>query len=436
MTVRSSSGCAEFTTLTRRRLLSGGVASAASLALWSGTPKAAIAGTRDPRLLTMILRGGLDGLSMIAPVGDPDYQRLRQKIALQVPGSEANAGLPLDAFFVLNPAMPFLHDLYKRREALAVHAISTPYRGRSHFDGQDVLETGLGGVGRTDDGWLNRALAGLPSVGKSNPAGLEPGSTAKGLAMGAVVPLVMRGKAPVMSWIPKANGLELRDSTVARLMDLYGQTDPKLARAFAQGMAIDRVDRAGSAMTAVLPKVPGAPTATPRPFRDFIDTAETAAKFLSAADGPRIGTLSYNGWDTHANEGAAVGQLANRLAGLDAAIKAFADGMGAAWKDTVVIVVTEFGRTAAVNGSDGTDHGTATAALLVGGAVNGGRIIADWPGLAPKNLYESRDLAPTCDLRTVLKGVLRDHLGVPTGALADLVFPASRAVAPTDGLIA
>jgi uncharacterized protein (DUF1501 family) len=423
---RMISGCPEIALLNRRRLLSGGVASAASLALWGGMPKPAKAGTRDPRLLTVILRGGLDGLSMIAPVGDPDYERLRQKIALKAAGSDVNAGLALDGFFVLNPAMPFLHELYRRNQAMAVHAVSTPYRGRSHFDGQDVLESGLGGVGRADDGWLNRALSGLPSAGKANPQGLAQGS-AKGLAMGAVVPLVMRGKAPVMSWIPKANGLELRDSTVARLMDLYGQTDPKLARAFAQGMDIDRVDR---------PKAPAGAPSAPRPFRDFVDTAETAAKFLSAADGPRIGTLSYNGWDTHANEGAAQGQLANRLAGLDAAIKALADGMGSAWKDTVVVIVTEFGRTAAVNGSEGTDHGTATAALLVGGAVKGGRVIANWPGLAPKDLFEARDLAPTCDLRTVLKGVLRDHLGVPAGALAEAVFPGSAAAVPVEGLIA
>jgi uncharacterized protein (DUF1501 family) len=427
MTTRSTSGCQEFSALNRRRLLTGAAASAASLAMWSGIPKSAIAaGALDPRLLTVILRGGLDGLSMIAPVGDPDYERLRQKIALKAEGAPANAGLPLDGFFVLNPAMPFLHELYKRREAMAVHAVSTPYRGRSHFDGQDVLESGLGGVGRTDDGWLNRALSGLPSAGRANPAGL---------AMGAVVPLVMRGKASVMSWIPKTYGFELRDSTVARLMDLYGQTDPKLARAFAEGMNIDRVDRAGVAAAASAAK-PATPAAPARPFRDFVDTAETAAKFLSAADGPRIGTLSYNGWDTHANEGAAQGQLANRLAGLDAAIKAFADGMGPAWKDTVVLVVTEFGRTAAVNGSEGTDHGTATAALLLGGAVKGGRVMANWPGLAPKNLYEARDLAPTCDLRTVLKGVLRDHLGVPTGALASAVFPDSRMATPADGLIA
>jgi uncharacterized protein (DUF1501 family) len=423
-----SSGCVELAHVTRRQLLSG--ASAASLAMWTGIPKAASADRRDPRLLTIILRGGLDGLSMVAPVGDPDYERLRQKIALRADGAGLNSGLPLDGFFVLNPAMPFVHDLYRKREAMAVHAVSTPYRGRSHFDGQDVLESGLGGVGRTDDGWLNRALAGLPRAGNANP---------QGLAMGAVVPLVMRGAAPVMSWIPKTNGLELRESTVARLMDLYGQTDPKLARAFAEGMKIDRVDRVSSAMAAVPPSAqkPAAQAGPPvaRPFRDFVDTAETAAKFMSAADGPRIATLSYNGWDTHANEGAAQGQLATRLAGLDAAIKAFAEGMGVAWKDTVVMVLTEFGRTAAVNGSEGTDHGTATAALLVGGAVKGGRVMANWPGLSPKDLFEARDLAPTCDLRTVLKGVLRDHLGVPSGILANAVFPDSHATAPTDGLI-
>ena len=415
--------CTEQISLGRRQLLAGG---AASLALWGFVPKGMAAGTRDPRLLTIILRGGLDGLSMIAPVGDPDYARIRQKLALTREG--AAAGLPLDSFFVLNPSMPFLHALYQKREALAVHAVSTPYRGRSHFDGQDVLESGLPGVTRADDGWLNRALAGLSIAGRADP---------KGLAMGAVVPLVMRGAAPVMSWIPKAYGIQLRDSTVARLMDLYSQTDPKLARAFAEGLDIDKVATAqAAAAPAAAPAVqPGQPP-TPRPFRDFVDTAETAAKFLSAADGPRVGALSYNGWDTHANEGVVQGQLANRLSGLDAAIRAFAEGMGPAWKDTVVVIDTEFGRTAYTNGTDGTDHGTATAALVLGGAVKGGRVIAKWPGLADRNLYEGRDLAPTLDLRAVVKGVLRDHLGIPAGALGTKVFPESRGVEPMDGLVA
>lgn len=414
--------CTEHSLLSRRQLIRG---SAASLALWGFVPKAAIAGTRDPRLLTIVLRGGVDGLSMIAPVGDPDYQRIRGKLALSKEGPAA--GLDLDNMFVLNSAMPFLHSLYLKREALGLHAVATPYRGRSHFDGQDVLESGLSGVTRAEDGWLNRALAGMSVAGRADP---------KGLAMGAVVPLVIRGSAPVLSWIPKAYGIQLRDSTIARLMDLYGQTDPKLAKAFAEGLEIDKV---GMVPTSGALPAKAATPAQPqpaRPFRDFIETAETAAKFLSAADGPRVGALSYNGWDTHANEGAVQGQLATRFAGLDAAIKAFAEGMGPAWKDTVVIVVTEFGRTAHTNGSEGTDHGTGMASLLVGGAVKGGRIVAKWPGLADKDLYEGRDLNPTMDLRAVFKGVLRDHLGIPAGALASKVFPDSRGVEPMDGLLA
>ena len=196
----------------------------ASLALWGMIPRAAIASPRDPRLLTVILRGGLDGLSMIAPVGDPDYARIRKTLAVAKDGPMP--GLPLDGFFVLNPAMPYLHELYRKGEALVVHAVATPYRGRSHFDGQDLLESGLAGVTRAEDGWLNRALAGLGSAGKAD---------AKGLAMGAVVPLVMRGPAPVLTWIPRIYGIQLRESTIARLADLYSQTDARLAKAFADG---------------------------------------------------------------------------------------------------------------------------------------------------------------------------------------------------------
>ena len=411
--------CAEACAVSRRAFLAGG---AAGLALWSLLPKAALAGTRDPRLLIVVLRGGLDGLAMVAPVGDPDYAQLRGNIAL--PASGEGAGLPLDGFFALNAAMPALHALYRRNEALIVHAVHTPYRARSHFDGQDVLESGLAGVAKIDDGWLNRALGGMPDSGKASP---------RGLAVGAVVPLTIRGAAPVMSWIPKVNGLPLRDSTIARLMDLYAQTDPVLAKAFAEGMQIGRVADA-AAHPASQPPAPG-PAPAPRTNREFIDTAQAAARFLSAAEGPRIGVLSYNGWDTHANEGPIKGQLAARLGGLDGAVDALETGMGAAWRDTVVVVVTEFGRTARVNGTAGTDHGMATVALMIGGAVKGGRILADWPGLRETALYEGRDLAPTRDLRAVLKGVLRDHLGVPDGALANRVFPESAATKPLDGLL-
>jgi uncharacterized protein (DUF1501 family) len=411
--------CRDDRAISRRQLLIGGAA--ASLALWGLVPRSAIAGTRDARLLTVVLRGGLDGLALVAPVGDPEYVRLRGKLALAAPGASSGARLALDSFFALNAAMPFLHGLYVNKEALFVHAVATPYRGRSHFDGQDVLESGLAGTGRVDDGWMNRALGGLATGGAANP---------RGLAMGPMVPLVMRGPAPVLSWTPKANNMRLRDSTVARLTDLYGETDPLLAKAFADGLEIGRVgDAEAAAQAARNGQTPQ------RPFRDLIEAAEAAAKFLSAPDGPRIGALSYNGWDTHANEGAIQGQLANRLAGLDAAIKAFAEGMGPAWKETVVVLVTEFGRTARINGTDGTDHGTATVAVLVGGAVRGGRVIADWPGLGAAALHEGRDLKPTADLRGVLKGVLQDHVGLSKPALDGLVFPDSARIAPSAGLI-
>ena len=177
-------------------------------------------------------------------------------------------------------------------------------------------------------------------------------------------------------------------------MDLYAQTDPASPR---RSPTASRSTR--SARRAAWRQPRPRPAGRPQPFREFIDTAEAAARFLSSADGPRIGVLSYNGWDTHANEGALKGQLANRLGGLDARSRRSPTAWAAAWKDTVVVVVTEFGRTARVNGTEGTDHGTATVALLIGGAVKGGRMLADWPGLSEKALHQGRDLKPTRDLR-------------------------------------
>ena len=428
--------CAEHARLSRRHLLAG----SAGLALWGLIPRLAMAGTRDPRFLTIVLRGALDGLALAAPVGDPDYVRLRAKLAL--PRDGVGAGLPLDGFFALNSAMPYLHGLYQKRQAAIIHAVASPYRGRSHFDGQDVLESGLPGVAPSDSGWLNRALAALPAAGRTEPH--------KGLAMGAVVPLVMRGSAPVLSWTPKANNLPLREQTIERLMDLYAHTDPGLAKAFAEGLEIDRVATAGATATVQTASASGQPAmaqqatpgmATPgqpaaqqpaRPFRDLIDTAQAAARFMTTAGGPRIGALTFDGWDTHANEG---GTLANRFAGLDAAIGAFAEGMGPAWKDTAVLIITEFGRTARTNGTQGTDHGTGSAAVLLGGAIKGGRVLADWPGLTDASLFEGRDLKPTRDLRTLVKGIMRDHLGIPEGALGTTVFPGSSAIKPFDGLM-
>ncbi len=163
--------------------------------------------------------------------------------------------------------------------------------------------------------------------------------------------------------------------------------------------------------------------------------ARGVAKLMAADDGPRISALAFDGWDTHANEGGPVGRLAQLLGGLDSAFAEFEQGLGARWSNTAVVVITEFGRTARINGTEGTDHGTGTVALLAGGAIAGGRVIADWPGLKDANLQDGRDLKPTMDLRAVLKGVMKDHLGLSDRVLANAVFPDSGAIKPMQGLV-
>jgi len=407
----------------RELLLASGV-----LFAWTYLPKRALADGRDPRLLVIILRGALDGLAAVAPVGDPNWVALRGDKALGLQG--ANAALPLNSFFALNPAMPNLHRMYREGHAAIVHAVATPYRERSHFDGQDVLESGLAKAGTAESGWLNRALASLEPAGAVSPKGREA------FAVGPVTPLVVRGAAPVMSWTPQKLP-PAADDTVMRLLDIYNHTDPTLARILQERMGLNAIARAGGMDQ---PSKPGQPAPTPpvpgaQVRKYFADNAGAAAKFLARPDGPRIGALSFDGWDTHADEGAANGRLAALLGALDGALAAIESNMADAWKQTVVAVVTEFGRTARINGTEGTDHGTATIALLAGGAVKGGRVIADWPGLKENDLYERRDLKPTTDLRAVLKGVLRDHVRVGEKALASAVFPDSVAVRPVGGLV-
>jgi uncharacterized protein (DUF1501 family) len=408
--------------ITRREMLLG----SGALFAWSQMPRLARAEGRDPRLLVIILRGALDGLGAVAPVGDPDWIGLRGDRALVLDGK--TPALPLDSFFALNPAMPNFHRLYQVKQAAIVHASATPYRERSHFDGQDVLESGINRPGG-DSGWLNRALLALEPNGSVNPGG------SRAIGIGTTTPLMVRGRAPILSWAPQ-RVLPASADTQARLLDLYQHTDARLASVLAERQRL-----AGLGGTAVVADpmsseqaALGTPIAT-RIRTYFAETAGAAARFLAKPDGPRVGALSYVGWDTHMNEGAAAGQLANLLGALDGAIAAVESGMGEAWRQTAVAVVTEFGRTARINGTDGTDHGTATVAFLAGGALAGGRVIADWPGLKTAQLFEARDLKPTTDLRAVLKGLLRDHLRVEERALAESVFPGSAEVSPLSGLV-
>lgn len=399
---------------TRRRLLlfSG------SLFAWAHLPKLARAEGRDPRFLAFILRGALDGLATVAPVGDPDWAALRGEDALTLNGK--TPALPLDSLFALNPAMPSLKRMFAAREAIIVHACATPYRERSHFDGQDVLESGLTKPGASETGWLNRALASLAPDGRADPSAA--------LAVGPVIPLVLRGPAPVLSFSPRR---VLPASAVHRLLGLYRRKDPRFLRPLADSAKLKAIAQSGEPAP-----LPAANAVAPPGLASFAEVAGIAAKFLARPDGPRIGALALDGWDTHFDEGIAHGRLAQMLGALDDALAAVQANMGPAWRETVVALTTEFGRTAHINGTAGTDHGTGTVALLAGGALKGGRVIADWPGLKPADLYEGRDLKPTVDLRAVLKGLLRDHLRADERALRDNVFPGSADVEPMSGLVA
>jgi uncharacterized protein (DUF1501 family) len=398
--------CCRSLSTSRRALLLGG----ASFAAWAYMPKfARAADGRDPRLIVVILRGALDGLATVAPVGDPDYAALHGSIALTADG--AHAASMLDSFFALHPSMPEFARMYRENHAAVIHAVATPYRDRSHFDGQDVLESGFAGPGRVQSGWLNRALEGLPRGERVMGA----------LAVGPTTPLVLRGAAPTVGWSPVALP-QADDDTAARLLELYRHRDPQLAKALTQGLQLDKVAQGDD----MRPK-PG--------INGMRVVARGAAKLMVADDGPRIAALAFDGWDTHANEGGPVGRLAQLLAGLDGALAEFESGLGTHWRDTAVVVATEFGRTVRINGTEGTDHGTGTIALLAGGAIRGGRVITNWPSLRPASLYEGRDLAPTTDLRVVIKGVLADHLGLSERVLAETVFPDSAAARPMKGLI-
>ena len=396
----------------RRSLLTGAGALFASAML----PRvASAAGARDPRLVVIILRGAMDGLSAVGPLGDPDYVDLHGALALSRDGP--NAALPLDGFFGLNPAMGNFARLFGASQALVVHAAATNYRERSHFDGQDVLESGMATPGRVESGWLNRAVAALPGGGR-----VEGGA----LAIGYVAPLVLRGPAPILGWAP-ADAAPPADDLMNRLGALYDHADPALARALREARETDR--KANAMNMAAIPA--GGDTG-----EQMRKAARGAARLMAAEGGPRIAALAFEGWDTHVQEGGATGRLASLLAGLDAAVGEFERTLGPVWRQTIVVAVTEFGRTVRINGGGGCDHGTGTAAFLAGGALAGGRVVADWPGLKPANLLENRDLAPTTDLRAALKGVLADHLGLSPATLARSVFPESADVAPMKGLIA
>ena len=270
-------------------------------------PRLARAEGRDPRMLVIVLRGALDGLGAVAPVGDPDWIGLRGDRALTLDGR--TPALPLELFLCAQFGDAEPAPALQARHAIIVHATATPYRERSHFDGQDVLESGMVRPGATDSGWLNRALLGLASDGRVDRRG------GRCFAVGPVAPLVVRGAAPVMSWAPQQLQ-PANEDTRARLLDLYRHTDPRLARALEERIRLAALARSGGIAAPDAGQLPPPGIARVRAY--FSEAAGTAARYLARPDGPRVGAMGFVGWDTHANEGAASGQLANLLGALDA----------------------------------------------------------------------------------------------------------------------
>jgi uncharacterized protein (DUF1501 family) len=386
----------------RRRHLLLGLGGAVAL----GSSRLALAAgpAGENRLVVVLLRGALDGLAAVQPYADPDFAALRGPLALPEPGREGGT-LDLGGRFVLHPALPRLHALYAANEALVLHATAGPWRSRSHFEAQDLLEAGA--AQRLNSGWLNRALSAMGPE--------APGSARRGLAVGIEQPLLLRGPAPVGAYAP--NGVTRAEPDTIALLARWHAADRTLGPAFAEGL------RARGFSAAVLAGQ------APMPRSGFPALAAAAGRLLAAPAGPRVAALEIGGWDTHAGQN---GRLPAALRTLDEGLGALREALGPAWARTAVLAMTEFGRTVRVNGTGGTDHGTAGVAFLAGGAVRGGRVVADWPGLS--DLFENRDLQPTLDLRRVAKGLLAGHLELGPVALA-AAFPDSFGAPPLGGLL-
>ena len=380
--------------LNRRQLM------LAAAAPWATLSLAGAAGHAPQRLVFVILRGGMDGLMAVAAPGDPAFEAARGALA-----QAASPWLPLAGPFALHPLLPELHRQYQAGEALVVHATGLPYRERSHFDAQQVLESGGTRPYELSTGWLGRALA---------------ASGQRGVAMATAVPLVLRGAQDVDTWAPSVLPEPATD-LVGRLQRLYAD-DPALAHALARARGLRDDPALQATGMGGMEAGGGAP-------RLAAALARKAADFLRADGGQRVAVLEMGGWDSHTNQNAPNGAAASNLRTLDAALAALRDGLqqggSSAWSHTAVVVATEFGREVAPNGTGGTDHGSGGVAFVLGGAVRGGRVLADWPGLAPAQRHEGRDLRITTDLRSMLRPLLAQHLRVPRVALDRDVLPGS-----------
>jgi len=394
-------GCFENRLLLSRRTFIGG-----SATLFTGAllPEYVSANRRDTdkRLLIVVLRGGMDGISVVVPHGDPFYEEARRDLAIPT-----ERLLHIDSFFGLHPALQNLSSFFASGEATIIPAAGLPVQTRSHFECQANLESGLPTNSPSSVGWVNRLLSSLPRAAALRQRGA--------ISIGAH-PAIIAGPAPVLSWSPTWFGA-LNHEILARIERMYHDGHPDLATSLVNGLAAERLaGGAGDGIGANL-------TPLQIGFRG-------AGRLLGVADGPQIAVLSVSGWDTHNSQGNLSGQIVNRLGGLDEALGEFRQQFTAeAWQNTAVICVTEFGRAVQANGTNGTDHGVGMPVIMVGGALNGG-IRGDWPGLEAKLLLDRRDLRPTVDLRSVFKGLVRDLFGIQQSTLNNTIFPDSGSDAP------
>ncbi|QDX25881.1 DUF1501 domain-containing protein [Sphingomonas suaedae] len=381
--------------ISRRNLVLTGAAGALSLGF---APRLAFAqAATDRRFVFIIQRGAADGLATVAPVGDPAFAAQRGVLA-----EEFGDAPKLDAMFALHPRLTNVAQLYAAKQALFVHAVASPYRDRSHFDAQNVLETGGNSAYQLKDGWLNRML------------GMLPADERKGIAVAATIPMALRGRIEVASYAPSALP-DASDDLLGRVATLYAE-DPQLHAIWQQATAT-------RTLTGDLVANNG---------RNAAATGALAARLLAAENGARIAMIETGGWDTHAGQR---GRLGAQLNGLDQMVASIKEGLGPLWDKTLVLVATEFGRTVKVNGTQGTDHGTASVAWLLGGAVQGGRVVADWPGLGDAALYEGRDLKPTAGLDSVIGSAAAAHFGVDPARTMAAMFPGQKSARAMGGLV-
>ena len=385
------------------------------LAVRGGAARAAVAGNGPKRLVVVMLRGAVDGLNVVVPYAEQAYYDVRPTIAIGRPGRPDGA-LKLDARFGLHPALSSLMPLWQEGQLAFVHASGSPDPTRSHFDAQFTIESGTPGVHTTPDGWMNRLLAALPG----------PHDPTEAVSVGPILPRILWGRMKVanMALGPAATRkLPVEIPVVEAAFDrLYGGGDA-LAKAYREGQAA-HAELAGALAAEEKIADGGAP-----PPGVFPGQAQRFAELLRGDKRIRLAFAALGGWDTHINQGNHQGQLAGHLRPLGEGLAVLARGLGDTWKDTAVVVISEFGRTLHENDAHGTDHGHGNAIWALGGAIAGGRVYGEWPGLAPGQLYQDRDLAVTTDFRQVLATILEHHLRLPDAALA-AVFPALPAADP------